>query len=197
MENEFDSSWFDLRNYDKLKDLDLLGWHRQISIRNWIEFELFSDEARDEELLEDIMLSNCPELLDDWKKIDDKSLNKSELLAELLLKEESEMKKLLDVLKAPALRWIERIKNKPIIESEDGIGLDGEYERYKAQASNLKYPFNTYSVISTPARSIRFLANDNRLSDVWKCCDYLLEEGEIDRKQSELLDTPFDLLCIE
>ena len=46
MENEFDSSWFDLRNYDKLKDLDLLGWHRQISIRNWIEFELFSDEAR-------------------------------------------------------------------------------------------------------------------------------------------------------
>lgn len=31
---ELNTNWFDLKNYAKLNELDLIGWHRQISIRS-------------------------------------------------------------------------------------------------------------------------------------------------------------------
>lgn len=31
-----DISWFDLRKYDKLNEVDLIGWHRQIQIRTYL-----------------------------------------------------------------------------------------------------------------------------------------------------------------
>jgi hypothetical protein len=33
MVEEFDTSWFDLKNYEKLNELDLSGWYRQIALR--------------------------------------------------------------------------------------------------------------------------------------------------------------------
>ena len=33
LSKEFDTSWFDLKNYDKLNELDLYGWVEQIGIR--------------------------------------------------------------------------------------------------------------------------------------------------------------------
>ncbi len=33
MSKELDTSWFDLKNYDKLNELDLQGWHSQLSTR--------------------------------------------------------------------------------------------------------------------------------------------------------------------
>lgn len=36
MSKDFDTSWFDLKNYDKLKELDLQGWITQIALRNLV-----------------------------------------------------------------------------------------------------------------------------------------------------------------
>jgi len=36
MAEELDTSWFDINKYEKLRSLDLWGWHTQISIRNGI-----------------------------------------------------------------------------------------------------------------------------------------------------------------
>ena len=45
MSKKFDTSWFDLKNYDKLNELYLLGWITQISLRNLVY--KFEDAARD------------------------------------------------------------------------------------------------------------------------------------------------------
>lgn len=37
MSNELDTSWFDLKKYDELNNLDLLGWHCQLISRKWID----------------------------------------------------------------------------------------------------------------------------------------------------------------
>jgi hypothetical protein len=42
MSTKLDTSWFNLKNYDGLKDLDLYGWYLQLHIRDWIKFILFS-----------------------------------------------------------------------------------------------------------------------------------------------------------
>ncbi len=36
MSKELDTSWFDLKKYNGLNELDLIGWHRQIQIRSWL-----------------------------------------------------------------------------------------------------------------------------------------------------------------
>lgn len=36
MDKKLDTEWFDLKNYSKLNDLDLLGWYNQISYRNMV-----------------------------------------------------------------------------------------------------------------------------------------------------------------
>jgi len=143
-----------LKKYDGLKDLDLLGWHRQISIRNWIDYVLFTD-------------------LDEER--------------EILYKHESPQA-WAEKHNHPVLKWIERIKCNPIIESDD------EHEGFELQKSCLKYPFDTYSVTSTPAYFMHYLGADELLSDVWKCCDILNEEMEVTPKQFELMETPYDLL---
>jgi hypothetical protein len=38
MAKKLDTSWFNLKNYDKLSTLDLSGWYRQISMRNYLHF---------------------------------------------------------------------------------------------------------------------------------------------------------------
>jgi hypothetical protein len=88
------------------------------------------------------------------------------------------------------LKWIERIKNNPIIESSI------EYEGFEfKKLSCLEYPFDTHSVKSTPAFSMRFLGTDELLSDVWNCCDILMEEMIVTPEQAKLMETPYDLLC--
>ena len=155
MKEKFDpSKWFDLKKYDGLSGLDLLGWHRQISIRNLINHTLFSE----------IALENR-EILppDEWA-------------------EENNLPMI--------LKWIERIKRNPIIESSI------EYEGFEVKKlSCLEYPFDTHSVKSTPAYSMHFLGTDELLSDVWNCCDILMEERIVTSEQYELMETPYDLLC--
>ena len=155
MKEKFDpSKWFDLKNYDGLSGLDLLGWHRQISIRNLINHILFSEIAEE---TRDLL---TPE---EWAE----RINNSKIL-----------------------KLIERIKHNPIIESCD------EYEGFEVkELSCLEYPFDTHSVKSTPASSMHFLGTDELLSDVWNCCDILMEEMIVTSEQAKLMETPYDLLC--
>ncbi len=47
MSKELDVSWFDLKKYDALAELDLSGWQRQIEIRQLISYDLEKDSCYD------------------------------------------------------------------------------------------------------------------------------------------------------
>ncbi len=174
MSKKLDTSWFNLKNYDGLKDLDLYGWHQQLAIRGKIKSVLLSYDAIKD--IEGKYLSDV-EKMEIYEAVEER-----ELLGTYGEWEE--------VYAAPALRWVERIKNNPII--------DLDYEnKYESHGSDLKYPFNTHSVTSTPAHIIYLLAADEQLDNVWQYCDILYEDGEVTEKQGELIETPYDLLSIE
>jgi hypothetical protein len=44
---EFDTSWFDLKKYENLIDLDLIGWHRQIQIRSFLLWAMSDPDYKD------------------------------------------------------------------------------------------------------------------------------------------------------
>jgi hypothetical protein len=172
MSKKLDTSWFHLKNYEGLKDLDTYGWYRQLVIRGRIKSLLLTYDDIIEIEREDLNDSERSEI---YEAITDR---------ELLAREWA-------VLHAvPALRWIERIKSNPIIDSNDS-------DVYKMHESQSKYPFNTYSITSTSAWNMYLIANDDQLSDVWKYCDILYEEIEVTEKQGDLIETPYDLLAID
>jgi hypothetical protein len=170
MAKKFDTSWFNLKNYQGLKDLDLYGWYRQLAIRERIKSILLSDG--------------------DILKIEGKGLNNFEGIE--LLEALSERKLLAGIewearYAEPALRWVERIKSHPILDLND----------LNEETSGLKYPFNTYSVTSIPAWDFYLIVNDGDLSKVWRTCDNLYNEGEVTEEQGKLIGAPYDLLAIE
>ena len=175
MSKKFDTSWFNLNNYEGLKDLDLYGWYQQLAIRDRIKSILLS--------------------YDDILGIEGEDLNDFE---EMQIYEAVSYREILDsdgdweeLYAAPTLRWIEQIKHNPIIDLDDS-------KKYKLHKSDLKYPFNTYSIISTPAYIIYLLAADDQLRNVWKICNILYKDmEEVTKKQTELIKTPYDLLSID
>jgi hypothetical protein len=44
MNTELDVSWFDLKKYDVLAELDLSGWHQQLLTRNHITVLIENNE---------------------------------------------------------------------------------------------------------------------------------------------------------
>jgi len=173
MSKKFDTSWFNLKNYEKLGDLDLYGWYQQLVIRNRIKSVLLS--------------------YDDIIDIEGEDLNdyeKSEIEAAVYDREwlvpSGEWE---DLYAGPAFRCIERIKNNPIFVSE-------ENSDYTLHESDLKYPFNTYSVTSTPADVMHSLGTMHELSHVWHYCSLFYQGLENAENQDEFIKTPYDLLCI-
>lgn len=105
MEKKLDTSWFDLKKYEELKELDLYGWERQISARQGI-------------------------------------------------------KTFLSISTQLAARLFEDIKVCPIIEESDGRGR----ERWgKWRKSDVNHPYNTNSVFSIPAESLKLFSDSPRL----------------------------------
>lgn len=152
---ELDTNWFNLNNYQGLSELDLFGWERQISVRSWVHFLLFSTETKKER--------------------------------EIALSSES-MKEFLARYDDSALRWTERIKANPILEPYK------YHEWHKWRESSLKYPFNTFSVMSTTAIWCWYSGRDDRFNDVWDCCE-LENTSDVTEEQQALIETPYNLLC--
>jgi hypothetical protein len=100
MEKKLDTSWFDLKKYERLKELDLYGWERQISARQHIKTSL-------------------------------------RIYTQL------------------AIILFESIKVCPIIEEKDSRG-----ERWgKWRKSDANHPYNTNSVFSIPAESLKLFSD--------------------------------------
>ncbi len=122
---ELDTSWFDLKKYEGLKDLDLQGWLNQIRVRIW---------AR-------------------------------------ALNEDSRFSRL--------------IKNTPIVQEICSLDVDAQ-----------KYPFNTNSVKSIPAKDIWFhtSVSNSPLNEVWRYCEKDRFKKSLTKEQNDLIEMPLNLL---
>jgi hypothetical protein len=136
MSTELDVSWFDLKKYDALAELDLSGWHQQLLTRNHITVLIENNELLDAEKI------------------------------------------------------IKKLQNQPIVSL-----LDSNYWENQKKYNLSTFPFNTFSVRSTPIVHIWLNRNESRIGNsIWNLCDidYLDSLDEAERK---IIDTPFDLLC--
>lgn len=98
--------------------------------------------------------------------------------------------------KEAAAKWLERIKINPIIDDDDDdddCEVEGEGEDWEVEHDS-RFPFNTDSVMSTPALFIWNDAQDDRLNDVWACCKLQDTYTGVTAKQEALITTPYDLL---
>jgi hypothetical protein len=129
---ELDTSWFDLKNYDKLSELDLFGWQCQLAMRSYMQN-----------------------------------------------------------YESTAALWRERIKSQPIIAYNDHD--DWEWDCYEEHRS---HPFNTVSVKSMSAVNAWYGGNDDRLSDIWRCCE-LDNKFDITEEEQELISKPLDIFYKE
>ncbi len=77
------------------------------------------------------------------------------------------------------LDWVGQIQDNPVLKWNEK-SLNNYYGFYN------EYPFNTLSVISTPALYMWNSVTDSRFSDVWKCCE--------SDDTNPLANTPYDLL---
>lgn len=130
MSAELDVSWFDLKKYDALAELDLTGWYQQILTRNHIA----------------VLIENN-ELLD-------------------------------------AKKIIKQLQNQLIVSS-----LDADYWENQKKYNLSTFPFNTFSVRSTPIVHIWLNRNESRIGNsIWNLCDidYLDSLDEAERKIIEL-----------
>lgn len=145
MSKELDTSWFDLKKYDELSELDLSGWHTQIETRN-------------------IILNATQIDLDD----DDNDRD---------------------------LELIKKMQKNPIWRDRDG-NVSFEWEPHP---NLVAYPFNTYSVYSTPTIEMWFERHseegddfNDTFSDIFRLCEEY--DYRINPERDALIYTPYDFL---
>jgi hypothetical protein len=179
MAKKLDTSWFSLEKYNGLKDLDLSGWRQQLFTRRSIS---------------EVLLS--PSEYVEFYKNDSKEGKESEESKELRLESIKQFQHWLNAQKGrkessveQAKRDFEQLKNNPI------FSLD-EKNTINPNESNYKYPFNTLSVESTPAKIIHRLGTAYMLNNVWSSCDRFSMRINITDIEKESINTPYDLLCI-
>ena len=172
MTKELDTSWFDLKNYDKLNELDLYGWTEQIAIR---QVTLDDIETR-KSILDNIETRKA--ILKDLEILNGK-LHDDEF-------EDEELEDLLDCLREFELESVsKRIKNRPIV---------AHWSHFKHYPDKYKFPFNTVSVYGTGAGDHRRIADDDKLSDVWELLKPECILDEITDEQAKLIRTPIDMI---
>lgn len=176
MSKEFDTSWFDLKNYDKLNELDLYGWVEQIGIRQGT----FDDIEVRKHILNDI--GTYLEKITIVKG----ELNLNEEEFEELLEEDEEFHEILNGLEEFDLTSIsKRIKHNPMVT---------RWPRGKYETGRYPFSCDTISVYGTSAAEHWHIANDDKLSDIWE----LLKPGwfmnEITHEQAKLIHSPIDII---
>ena len=176
MSKEFDTSWFDLKNYDKLNELDLYGWVEQIGIRQ----AAFDDIETRKRILNDI--GTYLEKITIVKG----ELNLNEEEFEELLEKDEEFHEILNGLEEFDLTRIsKRIKHNPMVT---------RWPRGKYETGRYPFSCDTISVYGTSAAKHWHIANDDKLSDIWE----LLKPGwfmnEITHEQAKLIHSPIDII---
>jgi hypothetical protein len=143
MVKEFDTSWFNLRNYDKLTDLDLSGWYEQIINRRILR-----------NLIKEVDIINIDKFPENHKEIKDQ-----------------------------LIKLCESIKHAPVRpDTKDYVTSNKNWDIY---------PFNTYSVRSTP---IGPLVED--INSIYKgnLDNIIGKANDSDKdKQASTYQTPIDL----
>lgn len=179
MSKEFDTSWFDLKNYDKLNELDLYGWVEQIGIRQCI----FSDIEVRKHILND--MGTYLEKITIVKG----ELNLNEEEFEELLEEDEEFHEILNALEEFDLTSIsKRIKHNPIV---------AQRFRDKYETGRHNFSCDTISVYGTTAAEHWHITNNDKLSDIWEILksDWIMSEITITHEQAKLINSPIDMIC--
>lgn len=183
-QKSFANSWFNIKQYSRLKDLNSEEWSNQISTRKYFWNVIFNG------YLSNGLKESCIGVSDEGLE-EIKSIEGSETI-EILENE-------LGMQRAKALNSFETrftmfyytfvnfMKN-PIV-NDSGVGL-------LFNSDNIEFPFDTITVKSISASEIWDAVNNSYMSDVWDHCQALSDSKHIPKlvKGVESVFKPYDLI---